>query len=235
MEKTFVSMRVPLRGLRILIKSTDRSQKFEGDCMRTVKMNRVVAALIFGSALTVMGCQSPTASSEVATGAGVVPQFLDEAGVTRAVATIGPSKAATTQPSNNDVTGTVTFSLMADHLQFVADVDGLEPNTKHGFHIHEKGDLSDPDLKSAGGHFNPTHEVHGGPGSMHHHAGDLGNLVADDKGHAHLEGMVMHVSFSGDTSILGRSVIIHAKGDDEKSNPAGNSGARIAGGVIKAQ
>jgi Cu-Zn family superoxide dismutase len=123
---------------------------------------------------------------------------------------------------------------MGNHLMFVADIDGLAPKTTHGFHIHEKGDLSAPDLKSAGGHFNPTKEKHGGPDSAHHHAGDLGNLTADDAGHAHLEGMVMDVSLGGENSILDRSVIIHAKADDLKSQPAGDSGARIAGGVIKA-
>jgi len=162
--------------------------------------------------------------------------LLDDATITKAVATIGPSKSATTQPANSDVTGTVTFTTDGDHIKFVADIDGLAPNSEHGFHIHEKGDLSAPDLKSAGGHFNPTKEKHGGPMSEHHHAGDLGNLKADDKGHAHLEGTVMHATLGGDaaTSIIGRSVIIHAKADDEKSDPAGNSGARIAGGEIKA-
>ncbi len=160
--------------------------------------------------------------------------MLDETVVTKAVATIGPSKSATTQPTNNNVTGTITFTLADGTLSFVADIDGLAPNTEHGFHIHDKGDLSDPDLKSAGGHFNPMKEHHGGPGSPHHHAGDLGNLKADANGHAHLEGTVMHATLEGETSILNRSVIIHAKPDDQKSDPAGNSGARIAGGVIKA-
>ncbi len=201
--------------------------------MPTRNLNRVITAALFAAGVAVSGCNNSSSSAQ---SAGISPPlYLDQAGVTKAVATVGPSQNATTQPTDNNVTGTVTFTLMADHLEFVADIDGLAPNTKHGFHIHEKGDLSAPDLKSAGGHFNPTHEVHGGPGSMHHHAGDMGNLVADEKGHAHLQGMIMNAGFSGETSILGRSVIIHAKADDEKSNPAGNSGARIAGGVIKPQ
>jgi superoxide dismutase, Cu-Zn family len=191
------------------------------------------AALLAVAGIAICGCKDGWAKDAM-TGPTIQPVMLDDAAVTKAVATVGPSKSATTQPTNNNVTGTVTFTLAGDHLTFVADIDGLAPNTKHGFHIHEKGNLSDPDLKSAGGHFNPTKEHHGGPTSEHHHAGDLGNLEADANGHAHLEGTVMHVSFSGDTSIVGRSVIIHAKPDDEKSDPAGNSGARIAGGTIKA-
>jgi Cu-Zn family superoxide dismutase len=196
---------------------------------RNLKM-AFFSSLAVAAGVTVVGCKTDSSSMQ----APAAPLLMDEAAVTKAVATIGPSKAATTQPTNNDVTGTVKFTLADGKLTFVADIDGLAPNTEHGFHIHEKGDLSAPDLKSAGGHFNPTKEKHGGPETEHHHAGDLGNLKADDKGHAHLEGTVMHASLSGETSIIGRSVIIHAKPDDLKSDPSGNSGARIAGGEIKA-
>jgi Cu-Zn family superoxide dismutase len=151
----------------------------------------------------------------------------------KAVAVVKPGGAASTQPTNNNVTGTVTFTQTGSAVTFVADIDGLEPNTMHGFHIHEKADLSDPTLISAGGHFNPTHEMHGGPGMPHHHMGDLGNLTADANGHAHLEGAVPGVTLTvGDFGIIGRSVIIHAKEDDLHSQPAGESGARVAGGVI---
>jgi Cu-Zn family superoxide dismutase len=203
-------------------------------------LNSAIAMTAISGAVLVVGCSCPsnapaTKPSAIASLASA-PILLDDAVITKAVATVGPSKSATTQPTNNDVTGTVTFTVDGDHLDFVADIDGLAPNTEHGFHIHDKGDLSDPDLKGAGGHFNPTKDKHGGPMTEHHHAGDLGNLKADDKGHAHLEGTVMHATLGGDaaTSIVGRSVIIHAKVDDEKTDPAGNSGARIAGGVIKA-
>jgi Cu-Zn family superoxide dismutase len=204
--------------------------------MVTVFSRSVVRATLFVvTGVALAGCKTNSPSTEPTMTSAAMPTFLDDAVVTKAIAKVGPSKSATTQPSNNDVTGTVTFTVDGDQLKFVADIDGLVPNSKHGFHIHEKGDLSDPDLKSAGGHFNPTKEKHGGPESEHHHAGDLGNLQADDKGHAHLQGEVMHASLSGDTSIIGRSVIIHAKPDDLKSDPSGNSGARIAGGTIKAE
>ena len=206
-----------------------------------IKRNRIFnSAIAISGATLVVGCSCPSNSpaTKPSAMASVVspPMLLDDAAITKAVATIEPSKAATTQPTNSGVTGTVTFTVDGDHLKFVADIDGLAGNSEHGFHIHDKGDLSDPELKSAGGHFNPTKEKHGGPMSDHHHAGDLGNLKADDKGHAHLEGTVMHATLGGDaaTSIVGRSVIIHAKADDEKSDPAGNSGARVAGGEIKA-
>lgn len=203
-----------------------------------IHKHSMILSAAFAACVAIAGCKTPPPTPQTLTSTAVnSPSMLDDAVITKAVATVGPSKSATTQPTNNNVTGTVTFTAADGKLTFVADIDGLAPNTQHGFHIHEKGDLSDPDLKSAGGHFNPTKEKHGGPTSEHHHAGDLGNLTADANGHAHLEGTVMHATLGGDAdlSIIGRSVIIHAKADDEKSDPAGNSGARIAGGEIKAQ
>ena len=158
----------------------------------------------------------------------------DDAATVKAVAKLTPSKAAATQPANQNVTGTVTFTQSGGKVTFVADVDGLSPG-KHGFHIHAGNDLSAPDLSSAKGHFNPGKEKHGGPDTPHHHAGDLGNLVADDNGHAHLEGTVADVTLDGTNSIVDKSVIVHAKEDDLKTDPAGNSGGRVAGGVIELQ
>jgi Cu-Zn family superoxide dismutase len=152
-----------------------------------------------------------------------------------AVAKLTASKIATTQPAVRNVAGEVRFSQVGDGVKIVADVTGLEPGKKHGFHIHEKGDLSAPDLNSAGPHYDPagTHQ-HGPPSAAGKtHAGDLGNLEANDKGVAHLEITVPNVSLGGKNDLVGRSVIVHAKADDLKSNPAGDSGARIAGGKIE--
>ena len=131
------------------------------------------------------------------------------------------------------VSGTVTFTKTSGGVHVVADIKGLTPGA-HGFHIHEKGDCSDPEGKSAGGHFNPTGMAHGGPDAMPHHAGDFGNLTADASGTAKLDIVSKDISFDGANSILDRAVIVHAKADDLKSQPAGDSGARIACGVIKA-
>jgi superoxide dismutase, Cu-Zn family len=145
--------------------------------------------------------------------------------VTKATATL-ESK------SKSKVTGTVTFTKVGDEVQVVADIENLSPG-KHGFHIHEKGDCSAADASSAGGHFNPTHQHHGGPTSAEHHAGDLGNITADASGKAHLD-WTGKLSLTGADSIIGKSVVVHEKEDDLKSDPAGNAGARIACGVIEA-
>jgi len=146
----------------------------------------------------------------------------------------GPTATAQIHNAANHegkITGTVTFTSVADGVRVVAAIDGLSPG-QHGFHIHEKGDVSAPDLMSAGGHWNPGGHKHGGPESAEHHAGDLGNLTADDKGHAHLDEVFKGLTIEGKTGVAGHSVIIHEKADDLKSQPAGDAGKRIAGGEI---
>jgi superoxide dismutase, Cu-Zn family len=134
--------------------------------------------------------------------------------------------------SGSKVTGTVTFTKTGDEIEVVGDIENLTPG-KHGFHIHEKGDCSAADAASAGGHFNPTHQHHGGPATAEHHTGDLGNIEADQSGKAHIQ-WKGKMSMSGADSIIGKSVVVHEKADDLKTDPSGNSGARIACGVIEA-
>lgn len=144
--------------------------------------------------------------------------------VTRAKAILFPT-------SNNQVSGTVMFYQFADGVKLVADLTGLKPG-KHGFHIHEWGDCSAPDASSAGGHFNPTHQPHGAPAVPPHHSGDFGNLIADASGKAHYEIVSQDIHLNGNDSVVGHSVIVHADADDLHSQPAGNSGSRVACGVI---
>ena len=145
--------------------------------------------------------------------------------VTKAAAQLEPKSGST-------VTGTVTFTKVGDDIRGVADIQNLTPG-KHGFHIHEKGDCSAPDASSAGAHFNPTMKHHGGPTSLDHHTGDLGNIEADASGKAHLD-WKGKLSLTGKDSIIGKSVVVHEKEDDLKTDPSGNSGARLACGPILA-
>ncbi|HSS46616.1 MAG TPA: superoxide dismutase family protein [Burkholderiales bacterium] len=145
----------------------------------------------------------------------------------------GKTATANLQPTKgNKVGGTVTFTQKGDKVLVVAKVNGLKPGM-HGFHVHEKGDCSAADGMSAGGHFNPQGKQHGGPDSADHHAGDLGNLNADSSGNAaySYEAPGITLDKSAANSIVGRSVIVHANRDDY-TPPAGNSGGRIACGVI---
>lgn len=143
---------------------------------------------------------------------------------THAIVVLSPTEG-------NDVHGTVNFTAVEGGVKIVADVTGLTPG-KHGFHIHQFGDCSMLNGKSAGGHFNPEGTKHGAPDAAERHVGDLGNLTADDKGVAHLEMTDKMISFSGKHSIIGRGVIVHAGADDLTSQPTGAAGARVACGTI---
>lgn len=134
--------------------------------------------------------------------------------------------------AGNKVAGSVTFTPVAGGVQVHAEITGLTPG-KHGFHVHEFGDCSAADLSSAGGHFNPTSQPHAGPDAASRHVGDMGNVEADASGNAKLDYVDHQISLTNDEkSVIGRSVVVHAKPDDLKSQPAGDSGARIACGVI---
>jgi len=143
-----------------------------------------------------------------------------------AVATLSPT-------AGNTAAGTVTFIQKGDKVSVVAKVSGLSPGA-HGFHVHEKGDCSSPDGMSAGGHFNPTGKPHGDPNAPDHHAGDMPMLVADASGNASLTADLSPMTVgAGTTDIIGKAVIVHKDPDDYKTQPTGNSGARLACGVIK--
>lgn len=134
--------------------------------------------------------------------------------------------------AGNDVTGVVRFSETDDGVRIVAEVNGLEPNSTHGFHIHQYGDCSAEDGTSAGGHFNPQDTPHAGPESDERHVGDLGNITVNEDGVAELEYVDPMLSFSGQNNILGRGVIVHAGEDDLESQPTGDAGSRLSCGVI---
>ena len=145
--------------------------------------------------------------------------------VAKAQAKILPAKGS-------EVTGTVTFIQVNGGVEIIADFKGLKPG-RHGFHIHEHGDCSAPDFSSAGGHYNPYHKKHGGPDSLERHVGDLGNVKALEDGTAHYDRIDSVIELNGNTSIIGRAVIIHSDPDDYTSQPAGNAGSRIGCGVIE--
>ena len=157
--------------------------------------------------------------------AGALASFASGQEVTQARARLEPK-------SGSKVTGTVSFTKAGDDVQVVADIQNLTPG-KHGFHIHEKGDCSSGDGMSAGGHFNPTGKPHGNPSVPDHHTGDLTMLVADASGNASLSMELGAMTIgSGATDIVGKSVIVHKDPDDYTTQPTGNSGARVACGVI---
>lgn len=146
--------------------------------------------------------------------------------------------------------GTVEFIQEEENknVKININISGL-PIGKHGFHIHEAGDLTES-CKSACKHFNPNSTNHGGPNSKVRHVGDLGNILANSKGIAIHNFTDNKIKLKGRNSIIGRCVVIHANEDDlgrggldkdglivnktiyNESLKTGNAGNRIACGVI---
>jgi len=130
--------------------------------------------------------------------------------------------------------GIVTFIETEDYTTIEVDVYGFKPG-KHGFHIHEKGDV-EKGCDALCAHYNPFGAVHGGlkDDIKHRHVGDLGNIDVDSNGVCKMKFTDNLVKLSGKYSVLGRSIIIHededdlGKGDNEESKKTGNSGKRIA-------
>jgi Cu-Zn family superoxide dismutase len=106
-----------------------------------------------------------------------------------------------------------------------------------GFHFHEKGDCSAPDATSAGAHFNPTSQQHGNPQGQPHHAGDMPNVKSDAQGVAEvsIDNPDVSLQTGQPNDIVGKALVMHAKPDDYKTQPSGDSGDRIACGVIAVQ
>jgi len=137
---------------------------------------------------------------------------------------------------NSTVTGIVRFRQTAQGVRIVARVQGLEPNSVHGFHVHEAGDISDPKGLNTGSHFNPGDQPHACSPDAQRHAGDLGNIQSDASGVAMLDIVDDHLPLNqpgvkGQVA-LGRGLIVHSSPDDCKTQPTGNAGARLAQGVV---
>ncbi|MCC7083811.1 MAG: superoxide dismutase family protein [Pirellulales bacterium] len=147
-----------------------------------------------------------------------------------AAVTGGPSEAVVVlvPMKNSGVNGTLTLTQHGNDVVVKGKITGLKPG-KHGFHIHQFGDLRDGEGKSAGGHYNPSGAPHAGPEASAHHAGDLGNVDADSKGIAEVNKTVDGLKLQ---TVIGRSMVVHADADDLMSQPSGNAGARVAVGVI---
>ena len=134
--------------------------------------------------------------------------------------------------------GTATFKAATGGVKISVKVAQLAPGD-HGIHIHAIGKCETPDFKTAGGHFNPTNAHHGVNNTMdpHPHAGDLPNLTVGANGKASVNLFAKGVTLGDGANSLfhdgGTSLVIHAKADDLMSDPSGNSGDRIACGVIQ--
>ncbi|MCM2282166.1 MAG: superoxide dismutase family protein [Bdellovibrionaceae bacterium] len=190
--------------------------------MTALSMSRKTALLL--SALTLAACASTNNGADGSTASTAATQTAPLAEQAQTTLQAAPGQK---------VAGTVQFQQTSEGVKVTGEFAGFAPKSKHGIHIHENGDCSDPKFSSAGAHFNPTQAPHGAPGAHEKHAGDLGNLTADSKGKAKLDLTLPNTKLGDNaTGFIGRAIIVHMKADDLKSQPSGNSGDRIACGTI---
>ncbi len=147
-----------------------------------------------------------------------------------------PSKQATAtigSASGSEVTGTAVFKQSGDTITLTVEIQHAAPGV-HAVHIHESGDCSSPDGKSAGGHWNPTDVPHGKWGEGEFHLGDIGNMTVGEDGTAKIELTTdqWEMGTGSIRDIVGKGVIVHAGADDFTSQPSGAAGARIGCGGI---
>jgi len=148
---------------------------------------------------------------------------------TGAVAVLAAKSAST-------LMGSATFVSEAGQVTLVVEVEGVEPG-EHAVHLHEFGDCSSEDGKSAGGHWNPSHENHGQWDQAPFHLGDIGNLSVGEEGRGTITLTTdrWSIGTGQDNDVVGRAVIVHAGVDDFTTQPTGAAGGRIGCGVVQAR
>ena len=132
--------------------------------------------------------------------------------------------------------GSALLAPTGEGVRVTLNTDGIPPGT-HGVHVHQTGLCDPPDFTTAGGHFNPANRQHGTQNPAGPHAGDLPNLTVGPDGRGSMSGLAPGVTLQGGgASSLrkagGTALVVHASADDYRTDPSGNSGARIACGVI---
>ena len=187
---------------------------------------RLSALLLILAVACATSSSSPSAAPAAAPAAAPVPTTA----APEPVATPTVVTATLESRSNSTVTGTARVTPSASGVVVMVEVQGASPG-EHGVHVHDKGDCSAPDATSAGPHFNPKAAPHhGGVSTPVRHGGDLGNMQVDSNGKGLVAVTVADLTMD---NVVGRSVVVHAGKDDLQTDPAGNSGARVACGTLK--
>jgi superoxide dismutase, Cu-Zn family len=143
----------------------------------------------------------------------------------------GASGRTSLAAADGGARGTATVSEAAGGLQVSVQAEGLPPGA-HGIHVHAVGRCEAPEFTTAGPHWNPTDRKHGrdNPDGAHH--GDLPNIQIGADGRGSLNFVIPSASFAQLFDGDGAALVVHATADDYRSDPSGNSGGRIACGVI---
>jgi Cu-Zn family superoxide dismutase len=138
---------------------------------------------------------------------------------------------ATVHAANGDSLGELSFYSTSSGVRVSGELHGLSAG-QHGIHLHAVGLCEGPAFTTAGGHINPASAHHGLSNPQGPHAGDMPNISAGSNGEADVDITTTRVTLAQLKDADGSSIVVHAAADDQMSDPAGNSGARVACGVI---
>lgn len=189
-------------------------------------MKTLCWSLAMAFAVAAAGCGGDSKNEEKHEGSG--GSASSSPSETKAMAKIESRDGST-------VKGSATFTQKDGKVWLKVQIEGAAPG-KHACHIHEKGDCSAPDAKSAGGHWNPTGKKHGKWGEGEFHLGDIGNIEvgADGKGSLEMSTDLWTIGSGKDNDVVGKSVVVHESPDDFQTQPTGNAGKRFGCGAIEA-
>jgi Cu-Zn family superoxide dismutase len=179
-------------------------------------MRCVYQIAILGASLALAGCATNGTASGGSSAASATAMLTDAGGAGK---------------------GTASVSQSAEGLRLVVEASGLSQGA-HGLHLHMTGRCDPPDFTSAGSHWNPGGKMHGRDNPAGLHLGDLPNLLVGTDGRGRLEATIPGATLTGGATPLlnadGAALVVHAGPDDYKTDPSGNSGGRIACGVLAA-
>ena len=186
---------------------------------------RATLVTVLAAALAACASTSPPTAAPAASAGSAAPAHT--------ASTAKQATANLASASGSLVSGRLTLVPMGNGVHITGEIGGLQANSSHGFHIHEKGDCGN-NGNASGGHFNPAGGMHGKFGGAGTHAGELPSLVADAAGVARFSVDVHSISLTDGAAnnVVGRALVVHRDRDDFSTQPAGNSGPRIACAVI---
>lgn len=170
----------------------------------------------------------------------VIPLVVFVAGCTtmNGSSAAAPTAHAKLVAGDGSSRGVARVTEAADGLHVVVKAMGIPPG-EHAVHVHTTGTCTGPDFTSAGGHWNPTSRQHGKDNPAGMHMGDMPNMLVQSNGTGEIEYHIAGGTISSGTTPLldadGAAVVIHAKADDNVSDPAGNAGGRIACGILSSK
>jgi superoxide dismutase, Cu-Zn family len=203
-------------------------------------MRGIVGLLTVVLAVTMTACErrADTPPAQPMEGVPETPVVPPDAGAAPGAPLAAGGVVVELIGSNGERVGGARLEETAEGVRVSVRISGLEPNSEHGLHFHEAGQCDPPDFQSAGGHFAPHGRQHGFENPAGPHAGDLPNIRANQQGVADTSFVAAAVRLTASVAegLLrpgGTALVVHAGPDDYRTDPSGESGARIACGVVR--